>query len=103
MTNDKNDWRNVDLSELTEQQRTLYAASKAAYQAYARAKGAFEQQMQADNASNLPAGMELKFGYMFGKLSVAIGPKREAKAIKAQSSGTLADWLAGKAAGGHRA
>lgn len=102
MANDKNDWRNVDMSELTHDQRTAYDSMKAAYRTYADYKASFERLMNDSVADSLPEGQELKFGYMFGKLSVAIGPKREAKAVKARESGTLADWLAGKAQGGHR-
>lgn len=102
MANSKDDWRNVDVNELSEENRFAYEAMKAAYRAYAEKKAAFESGMQVTEGAGLPAGLELKFGYMFGKLSVAIGPKREAKAVKAQASGTLADWLANKAQGGHR-
>lgn len=103
MANDKNDWRDVDVdAELTGPTRALYDAMKASYRQYAADKAAFEKTMNADMTDGMPEGMELKFGYMFGKLSVAIGPKRKAKAVKAQASGTLADWLANKAQGGHR-
>ena len=57
--------------------------------------------MQEHVAGQMPANCELKFGYNFGKLSVAVGPKREAKA-KAKDVGKLSDWLAGQAAAGQR-
>ncbi len=91
MAND--DWRTVDIdTDLSEANRKLYAAAKEAYKAYKAARDAFEQAMQDDFAEHLPAGQELKFGYNFGKLSLAIGPAKQAKA-KAQSKGNLADWL----------
>ena len=103
MANDKNDWRNVDVdAELDPVVRGLYDTMKDSYRKYAADKAAFERAMNNAVSDSLPADQELKFGYMFGKLSVAIGPKREAKAVKAQASGTLADWLAAKAASGHR-
>ena len=44
--------------------------------------------------------MRLEFGYNFGKLSVAVGPKRERKASKVADAGNLSDWLQGQAASG---
>lgn len=107
----KEDWRNV--GEMTTNGWSIeqamgaeaqghWAKMKAAYLAYAGAKAEFEAFMQAQVADKLPKESELKFGYMFGKLSVAIGPKREAKAAKAKDEGTLGDWLAGQAQAGQR-
>jgi hypothetical protein len=86
-------WNTVDVDTLNPDTLALYLASKEAYKAYKVAKDAFEQAMQADFAEHLPVGSELKFGYMFGKLSVAVGAAQERK-VKAKASGTLADWLA---------
>jgi hypothetical protein len=59
--------------------------------------------MQRTAGEGLPGYLELKFGYMFGKLSVAIGPKRAEKAKASTDSGkSLADWLRDKAASGDR-
>lgn len=91
MAND--DWREVNTAELPETIRKHYEDAKAIYRSYKAAKAVFEGEMQEHVADSLPAGCELKFGYNFGKLSVAIGPKREAKAKKAQSNGSLSDWL----------
>jgi hypothetical protein len=104
MANDKSDWRNVDVSELDSGTRSLYDTMKASYRQYAMDKAAFEAAMQIIAGSELPNTLELKFGYMFGKLSVAIGPKREAKAKAStgDSGKTLADWLRDKAASGDR-
>lgn len=104
MASNKEDWRNVDIdSELSVQARELYDTMKAAYKAYSAAKAAFEYEMQLTAGQGLPSNMELKFGYMFGKLSVAIGPKRAEKAAKQADSGrSLADWLKDKAASGDR-
>lgn len=98
----KEDWRNVEITQLTSEQRALWDAMKAAYQAYAGAKGAFQERMNKDVADKMPKGMELKFGYMFGKLSVTIGPVNAPKAKAVKDEGTLGDWLAGQAASGNR-
>jgi hypothetical protein len=103
MANDKNDWRNVDIAELDSGTRGLYDTMKASYRQYAQDKAAFELAMQVTVGADLPQGMELKFGYMFGKLSIAIGPKRAEKAKAQGDSGkSLADWLRDKAASGDR-
>jgi|SRR5580704_923216 hypothetical protein len=101
MASNKEDWRNVDVAaELSPVNQAAYAEMKEAYRVYAERKRAFENGMQA--SVELPETMELKFGYMFGKLSVAIGPKREAKAKATGDSGkSLSDWLRDKAASGH--
>ena len=49
----------------------------------------------------MPEGSELKFGYKFGKLSLAIGPKIERR--QAKPKGTLGDWLNGQREAGHAA
>lgn len=91
----KEDWKQVDVDgELTEQGKALYVAAKDAYRAYKAAKDAFEGYMQTANAEHMPAGQELKFGYMFGKLSIAVGPKSERKAAAAKPKQGLAEWLA---------
>ena len=105
MAGNKEDWRTVDIdSELGVQARELYNTMKAAYKAYAVAKAAFEFEMQLTTGAGLPDNTELKFGYMFGKLSIAIGPKREAKAKASTSDSgkSLSDWLRDKAASGDR-
>ena len=56
--------------------------------------------MQSTFGERLPEGQELKFGYNFGKLSIAVGEKRERKVAKAKAS--LTDWLAAQGQGGHR-
>lgn len=94
------DWNTVEISDLTEQNARLYAEAKAAYRVYKVAKEAFEQAMQAGFAQHLGEGQELKFGYNFGKLSIAVGEKRERKVAKAKAS--LTDWLAAQGQGGHR-
>lgn len=94
----KDDWRTVDIdAELTERGKALYLAAKDAYRVYKTARDAFEEYMQLANAEHMPEGQELKFGYNFGKLSIALGPISERKVkASAKPKQSLADWLAGQ-------
>ena len=94
------DWNEVDVAGLSEQGQSLYIEMKTAYRQYASRKATFEDYMQSTFGGRLPEGQELKFGYNFGKLSIAVGEKRERKVAKAKAS--LTDWLAAQGQGGHR-
>ena len=94
-------WTEVKVGELPEEIQREYAASKGAYREYKGKKQTFEQAMQAHVADRLAPGMELKFGYNFGKLSVAVGPKVERKEAKPKQG--LEQWLAGQVQSGARA
>jgi len=106
----KEDWKQVDLQALTvavgkdkaDGLWALYENSKAAYRAYKVERDTFEREMQADFADKMPSGHELKFGYNFGKLSIAVGPVSERKAQPKAESESLGDWLASQAASGQR-
>jgi len=88
------DWTEVNVAaELSENTGQLYAQMKAVYRQYKLAKEAFETAMQGDWQDQMPTGQELKFGYNFGKLSIAIGPRRERKASKAAARPSLVEWL----------
>jgi len=89
------EWNNsVDINQLTEQQRTLYHAFKAAYKSSQMAKEAFEASMQC----LAPEGKSLVFNYRFGRLSIAVanGVKQERKVVAAKAKQSLADWLAAR-------
>lgn len=62
-------WINVDVTTLTGETATEYKAMQAA-------KAAFEQSMIADarNGGMLQPSDTLRFGYQYGKLSVAVVP-----------------------------
>jgi hypothetical protein len=90
-------WQTVDVDELPEHIRKGYEDAKAAYKQYMRLRQEFEDNMQAQFASTLPEGQELKFGYNFGKLSIAVGPVRVKKQAKAKMS--LQNWLKDQANG----
>lgn len=99
----KDDWRTVDVdAELSSERKAQYVAAKDAYRVYKIARDAFEQGMREDSAEHMPEGQELKFGYNFGKLSIALGPISERK-VKASGKPkqSLADWLAGQGKDGH--
>ena len=94
-------WQNVDVeNELSTASRKLYHTSKDAYRLYKAARDDFEAAMQSDYSANIPEGSELKFGYNFGKLSVAIGPKTARKAKSEAPKQTLAEFLAAQASDG---
>lgn len=96
------DWQTVEVSKLPAEIQEFYADAKGVYKEYKLAKGIFESEMQALFADKMPEGCELKFGYNFGKLSVAVGPKVERKAKSAAQTQSLGDWLAGQASAGQR-
>jgi hypothetical protein len=106
----KEDWKQVDAGTLAKaigereaaEVWAMYETSKEAYRAYKAKRDAFEAEMQLQFEAKLPSGMELKFGYNFGKLSIAVGPVTERKAAAKTETGTLTDWLAGQAASGCR-
>ena len=93
-------WQNVDLAELSDDSRIRYFAAKEAYKAYKAARDAFEHTMQLEYCDRVGNGNELKFGYNFGKLSVAIGPKTARKSKSEAPKQTLAEFLAQQSASG---
>jgi hypothetical protein len=106
----KEDWKQIDKQALINAVGDtwaadiweMYEASKAAYRAYKVQRDVFENAMQASFAAKLPAGYELKFGYNFGKLSIAVGPVTERKAQPKADSQELGEWLTEQANAGHR-
>ena len=106
----KEDWRTLDKQALISaigelnggQAWDQYEMSKAAYREYKAQRDVFEKAMQAGFADKLPAGYELKFGYNFGKLSIAVGPITERKASAKVESESLGDWLNAQAQAGQR-
>jgi hypothetical protein len=104
----KEDWKTIDKQALINAVGDtdaadiwgMYEASKAAYRAYKVQRDVFENAMQASFANKLPTGYELKFGYNFGKLSIAVGPVTERKAQPKAESESLGDWLQAQASAG---
>jgi hypothetical protein len=88
------DWTEIDPNtELSATTRQMYEQAKSIYKQYKAARDMFEGAMQDEHAGALPAGSELKFGYKFGKLSIAIGPKRERVKATAKQRPSLTEWL----------
>ncbi len=106
----KEDWKQVTRETLTNAigneeadiAWTYYENAKQAYREYKACRNIFEQTMQDAFSGKLPSGMELKFGYNYGKLSIAVGPVTERKAQPKAESESLGDWLQGQANQGHR-
>jgi hypothetical protein len=106
----KEDWRTIDRDALIQavgetdgaMAWAQYEASKEAYRAYKAKRDAFESVMQRAFSDKLPNGYEIKFGYNFGKLSIAVGPVTERKATPKAESESLGDWLQAQAASGQR-
>ena len=65
----KADWIQIDESKLTPEQAKLYAAKRTADKAAQAARETFEKAVVASVKPR--AGKVLRFGYRFGKLSVA--------------------------------
>lgn len=85
------EWLEINPSTLPAETASAYAEMKTAYRKYAEMKKSFEAKMQQDFADQLAPGRELKFGYNFGKLSIAIGEARDRREAKPKQS--LAEWL----------
>lgn len=96
-------WKTVDPArELSPEMLRAFERSKEAYKEYQAAKQRFEDMFKASVASQIPPGFEIKFGYNYGKLSVAIAqtdPSKERKAA-AKPKESLADWMQAQTSGG---
>lgn len=89
-------WVTINLDTLTSDQRKAYETYKVAQRAAAEMREAFETLMR--DATQVPKGMKLAFGYRFGQLSTALvvddsKPKGQPKAAV-----SLADYLKAQAA-----
>jgi hypothetical protein len=106
----KEDWKQVDREALAKAigddmaiaAWAQYEEAKDAYRTYKAHRQTFENTMQVAFKDKLPKGMELKFGYNFGKLSIAVGPVSERKAQPKAESASLTNWLTTQAASGQR-
>lgn len=91
-------WVNIDPATLSPEMQKAYEAYKAAYRAMKEQRDLFERMMNAQ----APVGKVMKFGYNFGKLSVALDIAPVAAAPKASTGvQSLSAWLASQAEGGH--
>lgn len=86
-------WVEIDPATLSEAEQAAYQAYKLAYKVMKEKRDAFEASMQ----TRAPQGKVLKFGYNFGKLSVALDDKPVTATTKAQGRQSLEAWLAQQA------
>jgi hypothetical protein len=88
------DWKSIDIDTLSVDERFAWDQLKASYRQHKTNQAVFQALFSKRAEGKLPAGMELKFGYRYGKLSVAIGEAREAAPKKAAAKPqSLGDWL----------
>lgn len=91
-------WQDIDPAELPKSAQDAYADYKASYRAMKAAKEQFETLARASIPT--PAGFEVKFGYNFGKLGIALAPVSDKPKAKAKLS--LAAWIEQQASAGAR-
>ena len=98
MAKEKLDWTNIEPGELPVMAQEAYDAYRAAYATMKAAKERFES--TAREHIPAPEGKQVVFGYMFGKLAIALtdAPAQP----KAKAAGTLAEWIAAQKAAGLR-
>jgi hypothetical protein len=93
------DWQNIDPASLPAIRKEQYDAMKACYRKYAELKKYFEAGMNDDFAT---PGTQLKFGYRFGKLSIAVAEGNAPKAAKPNGALSLEGFLQAQGASGRR-
>ena len=82
-TSDDLTWRQVDVETLPKGMLNEWTAMKELYATYLSARKKFESSMFNAVKAQVPAGHELKFGYRFGQLSIAVAPIKTRKSSKA--------------------
>lgn len=93
-------WQEIDPSALPPVALEAYVAYKAAYKAAKQAKQTFEESVIAN--ADLPAGKTLKFGYNFGRLSIALADDTTKPAKIQAPKQSLAAYLATMTNSGRR-
>lgn len=94
-------WADIDVTTLSEDAQLAYAMYKDAQRKAAELRTAFEASVV--NGLDIPTGKRMVFGYRFGKLSAALVEDDRKTAKPKQAKGSLADFLASQAGGGHAA
>jgi hypothetical protein len=97
MASDAN-WQQIDPATLAIDLQEAYARYVQLRRAAGKAKGEFEQAMNAH--AELPPGLRMVFGYNFGKLSAAIVPDDTKPAKAKVTAQSLAEFLRGQVATG---
>lgn len=69
-------WHNVDLTALSKEEQGLWSKMKETYKVYIDLRSKFEGMVDPFVRKTLDASQseEVKFGYRFGQLSVALAP-----------------------------
>jgi len=69
-------WHNVDIAQLSKEEQGMWDKMKATYKAYVELRTNFEKAINPAVRLTLDArdNDEVKFGYRFGQLSVALAP-----------------------------
>lgn len=80
MSNDKLDWMEVNVADLSADNQKLYALLKDAQAKTAKLRADFEEGVRKQASKMIPEGHTLAFGYRFGRLSVAAVPTEKPKA-----------------------
>lgn len=81
-------WQNIEPDTLPEDIRAHYYAYRQALSAAEALRKVFEE--EANEAFDVGATNQLKFGYKFGRLSAAIVPKRSSAGSSAVSLASIA-------------
>lgn len=84
-------WTDINPAELPPAVRAKYDAYKASYRAMKEAKAGFED--AARSVIPAPTGFEIKFGYNFGKLGIALAPITDKPKPAAKGTTSLAAWI----------
>lgn len=96
----KLNWTDISPDELSSDVQGAYDAYKVAYRTMKAAKLAFETAARGEIPA--PEGFEVKFGYNFGKLGIALAPVTDKPKASAKPKQSLAAWIASQAASGAR-
>lgn len=94
-TPDNLSWRNVDTTDLTDDQLLAYEEYKSAQRSAAKLREAFEAKFSTDLGFSDQSPSRLVFGYKFGKLSIAVAPNDKPRSKpRTAPLGSLATFLA---------
>jgi hypothetical protein len=76
MSEEKLNWHNVAIDDLSKEEQGIWNKMKDTYKAYVALRQSFEQTIAPTLRITLDARdtEEVKFGYRFGQLSVALAP-----------------------------
>lgn len=85
------EWREIDPETLDAGLAQAYRDYKTAYRLATECRERFEAMMR--DSADVGYGRELKFGYRFGKLSIAVGPVADKPKSAGKKAVSLSEWL----------